>query len=474
MTGEGTGRASDPTQLIGTLFALIPVPVAILDNDARIVLANSAFKDIFQGVENIQSIPHHEIEVPGRGTYELETVPLNDEGLKILYGVEISNEVQLRRQMVHLEKMAAIGRLVSGVAHELNNPLAGIVGYSQLLARGDLDTSTRRMIDVIYAQAERAGKIVQNLLSIAAKSEPRRIAFDLNDSVRNVIQLREYQESVDNISITAELSEDLPLAWGDPLQMEQVMLNLIVNAEDAINDVGGRPGSIHVKTSLEGGLLQVKVTDNGSGIHARDMARIFDPFFTTKDRQRGTGLGLSICAEIVKDHGGELYAWSTYGTGSTFSMELPVRKTDIVAPVVQPVPVPATSQALREKRVLVIDDEVHITELMFDVLVRQGARIDLANSGTEALDRIKSKPYDIIICDQRMPGLSGQRLYRLVQSLNPDLRHRFLFVTGDVVNTQTKRFFAQTGVQYIRKPFRIQELVEAIESVLSRSQPLGS
>ena len=216
MTGEGTGRASDPTQLIGTLFALIPVPVAIIDNDARIVLANSAFKDIFQGVENFQSIPHHEIEVPGRGTYELETVPLNDEGLKILYGVEISNEVQLRRQMVHLEKMAAIGRLVSGVAHELNNPLAGIVGYSQLLARGDLDTPTRRMIDVIYAQAERAGKIVQNLLSIAAKSEPRRIAFDLNDSVRNVIQLREYQESVDNISITAELSEDLPHAWGGP------------------------------------------------------------------------------------------------------------------------------------------------------------------------------------------------------------------------------------------------------------------
>lgn len=474
MTGEGTGRASDPTQLIGTLFALIPVPVAIIDNDVRIVLANSAFKDIFQGVENFQSIPHHEIEVPGRGTYELETVPLNDGGLKILYGVEISNEVQLRRQMVHLEKMAAIGRLVSGVAHELNNPLAGIVGYSQLLARGDLDTPTRRMIDVIYAQAERAGKIVQNLLSIAAKSEPRRIAFDLNDSVRNVIQLREYQESVDNISITAELSEDLPHAWGDPLQMEQVMLNLIVNAEDAINDVGGRPGSIHVKTSLEGGLLQVKVTDNGSGIHARDMARIFDPFFTTKDRQRGTGLGLSICAEIVKDHGGELYAWSTYGTGSTFTMELPVRKTDIVAAAVQPVPVPATSNALREKRVLVIDDEVHITELMFDVLVRQGARIDLANSGTEALDRIKSKPYDIIICDQRMPGLSGQRLYRLVQALNPELRHRFLFVTGDVVNTQTKRFFAQTGVQYIRKPFRIQELVEAIESVLSRSQPLGS
>jgi signal transduction histidine kinase/ActR/RegA family two-component response regulator len=472
MTG-GTGLSTDPSQLIRTLFALIPVPLAVIDSEARILLANSAFTELFQGIQNIQSIPQHEIEIPGRGAYELETVPLNDQGMKIVYGREVSNEVQLRRQMVHLEKMAAIGRLVSGVAHELNNPLAGIVGYSQLVSRGELDTSTRRMIDVISAQAERAGKIVQNLLSLAAKSEPRRVAFDMNDIVRNVITLREYQESVDNIAVTAELSDDLPYAWGDPHQMEQVMLNLIVNAEDAINDVGGRPGAIHVKTCVEGGLLQVKVTDNGSGIHARDMARIFDPFFTTKDRQRGTGLGLSICAEIVKDHGGELYAWSTYGTGSTFTLELPLRKADIVPEAVRPVPV-STGQSLREKRVLVIDDEIHIAQLMFDVLVQQGARIDLANSGTEALDKIKNRSYDIIICDQRMPGLSGQRLYRLVESINPDLRNRFLFVTGDVVNAQTKRFFAQTGVRYIQKPFRIQELVEAIEGVLSRSQPLGS
>jgi signal transduction histidine kinase/ActR/RegA family two-component response regulator len=469
---EGAGLATDPSYLIRTLFALIPVPVAVIDSDARILLSNSAFTDVFHGIHNLQTLPQHEIEIPGRGTYELETVPLNDHGLKIVYGTEISNEVQLRRQMVHLEKMAAIGRLVSGVAHELNNPLAGIVGYSQLVSQTELDTATRRMVDVISAQAERAGKIVQNLLSLAAKSEPRRVAFDMNEIVKNVITLREYQQSVDNMAITAELSDDLPYAWGDPHQMEQVMLNLIVNAEDAINDVGGRPGSIHVKTCVEGGLLQVKVTDNGSGIHARDMARIFDPFFTTKDRQRGTGLGLSICAEIVKDHGGELYAWSTYGTGSTFTLELPIRKTDIVPEAVQPAPV-STGQSLRDKRVLVIDDEIHIAQLMFDVLVQQGARIDLANSGTEALDKIKSKPYDIIICDQRMPGLSGQRLYRLVESLNPALRHRFLFVTGDVVNAQTKRFFAQAGVQYIQKPFRIHELVEAIEGVLSRSQPQG-
>ena len=249
-------------------------------------------------------------------------------------------------------------------------------------------------------------------------------------------------------------------------------MNLFVNAEDAIADSHQRPGSVHLRTFVQNGRIHLSVTDNGSGIHARDMARIFAPFFTTKDRQHGTGLGLSICAEIVKEHGGELYAWSTYGSGSTFTLELPIQR-EIAPETVEPVRV-SEGLALRGKQILVIDDEVHITELIFDVLTRQGARIDLANSAVEALEQIKTKNYDVIICDQRMPGVSGQRLYRLVESLNGDLRHRFLFVTGDVVSTQTKRFFTQVGVQYLRKPFRIHELVDAIEGLINRSQPLGS
>src|SRR5439155_2631650 len=216
MTREGTGIATDSTQLISSLFALIPIPVAIVDDGGRVVLANSAFSDLFPDITSIQSIPQHELEIPGRGLYELETVPLTDQGLKIVYATEITNEVQLRRQVVHLEKMAAIGRLVSGVAHELNNPLAGILGYAQLVSRTELDPATRRMTDVILTQAERAGKIVQNFLSLAAKTEPKRIAFDLNDAIRNVVQLREYQESVDNIVVTTELGSDLPYAWGVP------------------------------------------------------------------------------------------------------------------------------------------------------------------------------------------------------------------------------------------------------------------
>jgi len=296
--------------------------------------------------------------------------------------------------------------------------------------------------------------------------------FDLNDTLCKVIQLRELQEAVENIVVTTDLSNDLPFAWGDPHQIEQVFLNLIVNAEHAIVDAERRPGSIHVRTFVEGGRLQVTVTDNGSGIHARDMAQIFDAFFTTKAENRGTGLGLSICAEIVKDHGGDLYALSTYGTGSTFTLELPFRAA--IRPEAVPPARALEGNFLSGKQILVIDDEVHITELVFDVLTRQGAGIDVANSGAEALERIKNKNYDVILCDQRMPGLSGQRLFGVVAALDPEIRHRFLFVTGDVVNAQTKAFFAEAEVQYIRKPFRLHELIDAIEGLVNRKQLPGS
>jgi two-component system, cell cycle sensor histidine kinase and response regulator CckA len=466
MTKEGARLALDPTYLISSLFTLIPVPVAIIDQGGRIIISNSAFVELFQGVQNVQAIPHHAFEMAGRGTFDLERLPLNDQGMEIVYAREITNEVQLRQQMVHMEKMAAIGRLVSGVAHELNNPLAGILGYAQLATRNELDASTRRMVEIILAQAERAGKIVQNFLSLSSKTEPTRVAFDLNETIQNVIQLREYQTNMDDIVVTTHLSREIPRAWGDPHQLEQVFLNLIVNAEDAIADATGRHGAIHIRTALEDGRMQVTVTDNGSGIHARDMARIFDPFFTTKDKERGTGLGLSICADIVKDHGGELYAWSTYGAGSTFTLELPIWK-DIAQEKERPAFI-IREDSLSGKRILVIDDEIHITELMFDVLAGQGATIDLANSGTDALEQIKNTNYDVIICDQRMPGLSGQKLFRIIETSNPELLRRFLFVTGDVVNAQTRRFFAQSGVQYLRKPFQIHELLECIDTMFRR------
>jgi CheY-like chemotaxis protein len=254
------------------------------------------------------------------------------------------------------------------------------------------------------------------------------------------------------IAYTLELAENIPPVSMAPDEIETVLRTLIANAEEAIGQDLGRPGQIHVKTAVQGQRVQISVMDNGRGIDWREMARLFG------DQSRD--VSLTRCAEILKDSGGDLYAWSNYGDGSVFTIELPI---------------PIQSQERSEtglygKRILVIDDEIHITTLLFDVLQNHGAQIDLANTGTQAVEQIKRKHYDLFICDQRMPDLSGERLYRSVESMNPALGDRFLFVTGDVLNDETQDFFSQTGVQYIQKPFRTVELVAAAEQVLSRSR----
>ena len=467
MTKDGAALAVDPSSLIGSLFALLPVPVAIVDSHDEIVLSNSTFNDFFPETTNINQIPHHEVRVDESTTYDFDKVPLTDQGLTIFLGRETTTEVQLRNQLVHMEKMGAIGRLVSGVAHELNNPLAGIVGYAQLLSRADLDPSTHRMVDVLQNQAERAGKIVRNFLNLATKTEPEKQAFSMTAVVENVLQLREYDHSVRDIVVTTDLCGDLPLAVGDAGQIEQVILNLIVNAEDAVMSAQNSIGEIQVRTMVLNNRLRLEVADNGSGICSNDMGRIFDPFFSTKANSGGnggTGLGLNICADIVKDHGGELYAWSNYGSGSTFTMELPIDLS--VVPTEEPAPVSGAGASLQGKSIMVVDDEITITELVEDLLSRYGADVEFFNSGSDAFDKLCVQSYDAIICDQRMPGVNGQSLYRLVESLDPEQAKRFIFVTGDVLNDRTREFFAQTGARYLQKPFRLDDLLRSVETVV--------
>jgi len=273
----------------------------------------------------------------------------------------------------------------------------------------------------------------------------RKGSVDLNQLLRGILQSRDCLPRTRRIWLKADLAENLPRVWGDPIQIGRVLLGMIVNAEQATAE------EIHVKTGVEHGRVHVSVTDNGRGIHSRDMALLFN--------DENTDAELTGCAGIVRDHGGELYAWSSYGKGSVFTLELPIQRFE--APE-QP--------ALNGKRILVIDDEVQISRLMSEVLETHGAKIDLVNSGLQAAEQIQAKEYDLFICDQHMPDLSGERLYWSVKSANPKLENRFLFVTGDVMNAETAHFFSNTGVRYIRKPFRSVELLSAVEQMLSRNQ----
>jgi len=455
MFKDGAAIAVDTAQLISTMFALLPVPVAILDDRGRVLVSNSSFSETFQGIANLPSEAQHEVHVAGRGTFQIQTLPLNDLGFQLIFAMDVSDEVQLRKQITHLEKMAAVGRVLTGVANELGTPLADIASYAMLVDRSNLNPEVRQMVGSMLTKAERATSLVQNLLTLAGITAPKRVAVDLNAIVRDVVERCGRRQRTGQFDITLDLDSDLPRALGDPSQIEQVVNGILLNAQDSIASAQSRPGSIQIRTCVRTGRIQLHVCDNGYG---RDAARIFEP--------NQNGVGLNICAEIVKDHGGELYAWSAYGSGATLTLELPLSEPDSNSGA-------GMGRCLRGKNVMVVDDQIHITEFVYDVLTRHGARVQIANSGAEAYEKMRDAHYDLIVCDQHMPGLSGESLYRLMESHDPTVGERFLFVTGDIVPSN-RQAYSQNGLSYLRKPFRIQELLEAVDQLFSRKQQPGS
>jgi signal transduction histidine kinase len=457
MTKDGTALALDSAQLISSMFALLPVPVAILDDRGRVLLSNSSFSETFHGIVSISTDSQREVEVIGRGTFQIQALPLNEQGFKFVFATNVTDEVKLHRQVSHLEKMAAVGRVLTGVAHELGTPLADIASYAVLMERAHLAPEVQHMVGNMLTKAERATCLVQNLLTLAGITAPKRVSMDLNAIVRETLERRGSGQRMGQFDVTLDLDSNMPNAVGDPAQIEQVVLALLLNAEDSIADAQNRrPGSIQIRTCVRTGRIQLHVCDNGYG---RDAARIFE--------SSENGVGLNICAEIVKDHGGELYAWSSYGGGSTLTLELPVYLQDSEAGA-------GLGRCLRGKNVMVVDDEIHITDFVYDVLTRHGAHVQIANSGSEAYEKLRNKHFDLIICDQHMPGLSGQSLYRLIESGDSTAPKRFLFITGDVVASDSRQFYTQNSVQLLRKPFRIQELLESVDQLFNRNRQPGS
>jgi signal transduction histidine kinase/CheY-like chemotaxis protein len=441
MTKEGAALPIDTAQLVSMMFALLPVPVAITDHRGRVVLCNSCFTDIFQGIPVIPTIPLREVEVSDRGTFRVKTLPLTDDGYQIVFAEDVSEQVQMRKRVARLEKMAAVGRVVSGVTSELEAPLADIASYVLLVEREVLAPEVRQVLGTLLARAERASHLVQSLNAIGGTADTRRTLFDLNQIVCNVVDLRRHQQE-ELMDVVLDLDDTLPKGVGDPSLIEQVVLTLLMNAEDAITSEPERNGLIEIRTCIRNDRIQLHVTDNGP---SRDTANIFEPV--------DGGVGLNISAEIAKDHGGDLFAWNAYGGGATLTFELPIHTEDADS---------VTSQ-LKDKAVLVVDAETYITELVSDALGRLGAIVQIANSGSEAYDRLKAEHHDLVICDRHMPGLSGQGLYRLSQDLETQAARRFLFLTADPVPADTRQFFSERGVHFLRKPFKVHDLLETID-----------
>lgn len=438
------------------------------------------------------------------------TAMWDDDALVGLQGIarditdERGRELQLRRA----ERLASLGTLIGGVAHELNNPMTSIRGLAELLLEGTDSESQREMLETVLREADRTARIVDDLRLLARRTQEGEgvgESVDVNDVVRHVLKLRGYSLESHDIDLEVRLEPGLPRVLGDAGQLEQVVLNLLVNAEQALES-GAEVRRIRVSTrgvvSSQGGgvetsgeWVRLSLADTGPGIAAADQARLFDPFWTTKDPAQGTGLGLSLVHKIVTEHGGRVEVDSHPGEGARFTVVLPAsaERTDEFDAVaasagnvaeaasaggsevrsdVQPL-LAAKGPAVGPLRILVVDDEEAIRRILEVALTRQGHEVVLAENGIEALalaeelQRSGGEIYDLVLSDLRMAGLSGEQLLQRLEPLDSSYRRRMIFMTGDVHAVQAGT--VRTGkVPLVRKPFRLEEMVELVHDLATR------
>ena len=371
----------------------------------------------------------------------------------------------LYHQLSQAEKLAALGQTMSGVAHELNNPLATILACAERLAGRRTDETTRRDLDAIHNAAERAARIVRNLQTFARKRHTTRTTVDLNQVVRDTLALRAYEQRVAHVVILEALAAGLPHVFADPHQIQQILLNLIVNAEQAMLDTRGR-GSLVLRTwqDPERDAVVLEVNDDGPGVPEDVQSKIFDPFFTTKAVGKGTGLGLTVAYAIAQEHGGRIRVISQPGRGASFFLELPVVGSHVR--IADAAPVQALPAVPSGTRALVVEDEVALGEAVADALKDEGFLVDRAADGDEALGLIATQPYDVIICDLKMPKLDGPAFFRKLSMAMPQLARRVVFMTGDVAGTEAERFLEECGCRWVAKPFRLRDLVRVAKEAL--------
>ncbi len=371
---------------------------------------------------------------------------------------------EMERKAQVTSRLASVGEMASGIAHEINNPLTSVVGFSELLMEKDLPEDLREDVETIHNGAKRVADIVKGLLTFARQHKPVRNRTSINEIIESTLALRKYALETSNIEVKTILDAELPWTVADAGQLQQVFLNIIVNAETEMKKAHGR-GRLTIRTEQAGDRIRISFADDGPGIAGENLEKIFDPFFTTKEVGEGTGLGLSLSRGIITEHNGELYAESEEGKGATFFVELPVvveekEKVERVEEVEE------AGKAVGG-RILVVDDEPAILAFLKKVLGSDGYDVATAGSGREALEMIKEQGYGLIISDIRLPGLSGAELYDELGGIAPFLQKRVIFITGDVISADTREFLKKTRAPYINKPFDITILKQEVKRVIT-------
>jgi two-component system NtrC family sensor kinase len=376
-----------------------------------------------------------------------------------------------QEQLLQSEKMSAVGQLIAGVAHELNNPLTAILGYAELLESEGLNNRAQDYVSKLFKQAQRTHRVVQNLLSFARQRTPQREEVDIRKVLDETLALRDYDLKTNNIRVELETPSEPATVVADPHQIEQVFLNILNNAVDAILETG-RTGSVKIRVYNQNGHICAQFTDDGPGL--KDPKRIFDPFYTTKSVGKGTGLGLSICYGIVKEHGGDITANNAPEGGAVIEVKLPAVASAISEP--EPPKLMVPRERAISGRVLLVEEEESVLDFERDVLAGAGAAVVTARTSQDVMTRLLSEPFDAVIMNGKMPGeWNAKESYTWLKNNCSTMEGHVLFTFSSGVDPADGRTFLQeNNVPYLVKPFEVAELIAQTRRLLQKSQAAGA
>ncbi len=371
-----------------------------------------------------------------------------------------SEKLEMEHKAQIASRLASVGEMASGIAHEINNPLTGVIGFAHLLMEKDIPENIRKYVETIHDGAQHVASIVSRLLTFARQEKPSRDSADINGILENTLALRKYALETNNIEIDTQFATDLPRTMADAGQLQQVFLNIIVNAETEMALAHGR-GKLAIKTKTMDNIIRISFKDNGPGIPKENLKRIFDPFFTTRKAGKGTGLGLSLCHATIVEHNGQIYAKSKLGSGATFIVELPIVKEGKHLKSIESVA--DEPENTTRARILIVDDEPIVRHFLSEMLTTQGHEVETVDNATDAFKMIGSEGYSHILLDIKLPGMSGIELYKILKEKYQSVAKKVIFITGDTMGVDTRDFFSKTKARYISKPIDVQQLNKLIE-----------
>ena len=473
-----SGRVGEANDAVRDILGLLPSQLVgrtleefVLDHD-RAALHEALARALDGRPARVELRMHHG---PGQRIVALAArrLPESEPPVILLQGRDMTAEREMRTRLAETERLAAVGELVAGVAHEVNNPLCTISAFAQLLQRDtDLSPEQRESVETIADETQRASQVLRDLLTFARRSESESATIALNDLIERTMRLRTYELGTQGVAAACELEPDLPLVQGDPRQLQQVLLNLVVNAAQAMEPCGG--GTLRIASRAERDGVVIEVSDTGRGIPPETRPHVFEPFFTTK--RQGTGLGLSVSYGIVAAHGGSIAVARTGPDGTTFRVTLPALRDD---PEPAPVPVAAeqagdgmSGSPIAGTRMLFVDDELSLHHGIRTYAQRRGFDVVTVADGAAALDAARRARFDVVVCDLRMRGIDGPAFYEVLRREHPALAARTLFITGDLMSAGSRAFLHAAGQPVLEKPFDLDRLERSVAALVRTDPPL--